>query len=133
MTDRADEVAWAAMHAADDCDHSGHEASTNPEVNADRECLAMHIAAALRAYAEEARAPDIERIRTLELQVRAYRGTVVMAGPCQWRPVEGSDPVEMPTTETLAALIDERDALRARLAMYADVPHAAIRTREEKR
>jgi len=60
MTDRADEVAWAAMHAADDCDHSGHEASTNPEVNADRECLAMHIAVALRDYAEEARREGLE-------------------------------------------------------------------------
>lgn len=51
----ATEIAWAVMSAADECDHSTHYASTNPETNADRECLATHIATALRAYAEEAR------------------------------------------------------------------------------
>ena len=53
--DNAEEIAWAAMHAADECDHSTHYASTNPETNADRECLATHIAAALRSYVEKER------------------------------------------------------------------------------
>lgn len=51
--DNAEEIAWAVMHAADECDHSTHYASTNPETNADRECLAIHIATALRSYGEE--------------------------------------------------------------------------------
>ena len=66
-----EEMAWKTMHAADECDHSGHGASPNP----DRECLATHFADALHAYAEKAKREEREACAKLAepLKVQGQR------------------------------------------------------------